>query len=59
MKVQEERSWRNNIRVVSIEEGENGKWADTEAKLKIFLYNEFEIVHNLYIERAHQVTKKG
>ena len=59
MKVQEKRSRRNNIRVVSIEEGENEKWADTEAELKIFLYNEFEIVHNLYIERAHQVTKKG
>lgn len=59
MRIQEERSWRNKIPVDGIEEDENEKWAYTEAKLKIFLYNKFEIVDNLYIERAHQVTRKG
>ena len=59
MRIQAKRSRENIIRLDGIEEDENEKWAYTEAKLKIFLYNKFEIVDNLYIERAHQVTIKG
>ena len=59
MRIQAKRSRENIIRLDGIEEDENERWADTEVKLKIFLYNEFEIVDNLYIERAHQVTRKG
>ena len=59
MRIQAKRSRENIIRLDGIEEDENERWADTEVKLKTFLYNEFEIVDNLYIERAHQVTRKG
>lgn len=59
IQIQEDRSRRKNIQVDIIEENESGMWFDSKAKLKSFLYDKFEILGDLCIERAHRVTRKG
>ena len=54
LRIQEDRSRRNNIRVDGIEEDENETWENKENKSRSFLYNELEIPNELYIERAHR-----
>ena len=58
LRIQEDRSRRNNIRVHGIEEDENETWENTENKLRSFLYDELEITDELYIERAHRVRRR-
>ena len=58
LRIQEDRSRRNNIRVDGIEEDENETWENTENKLKSFLYDELEITDELYIEKAHRVARR-
>ena len=58
LRIQEDCSRRNNIRVDSIEEDENETWENTENKLRSFLYDELEITDELYIERAHRVRRR-
>ena len=58
LRIQEDRSRRNNIRVDGIEEDENETWENTENKLRSFLYTELEITDELYIERAHRIRRK-
>ena len=57
LRIQEDRSRRNNIRVDGIEEDENETWENTENKLRSFLYEELEITDEIYIERAHRVRR--
>ena len=40
LRIQEDRSRRNNIRVDGIEEDENETWENTENKLRSFVYDE-------------------
>ena len=49
LRIQEDRSRRNNIRVDGIEEDENETWVNTENKLRSFLYDELEITDELSI----------
>ena len=58
LRIQEDRSRRNNIRVDGIEEDENETWENTENKLRSFLYDKLEITDGLYIERAHRVRRR-
>ena len=58
LRIQEDRSRRNNIRVDGIEEDENETWENTENKLRSFLYDKLEITDELYIERAHSVRRR-
>ena len=58
LRIQEDCSRRNNIRVDGIEEDVNETWEDTENKLRTFLYDELEITDELYIERAHRVVRR-
>ena len=43
LRIQEDGSRRNNIRVGGIEEDENETWENTENKLRSFLHDELEI----------------
>ena len=58
LRIQEDRSRRNNIRVDGIEEDENKTLENTKNKLRSFLYNELEIIDELFIERALCVRRK-
>ena len=58
LRIQEDRSRRNKIRVDGIEEDENETWVNTENKLRSFLYDELEITDELYIERADRVRRR-
>ena len=58
LRIQEDQSRRNNVRVDGIKEDENETLANTENKLRSFLYNELEIYDELYIERAHRVREE-
>ena len=58
LRIQEDRSRRNNIRVDSIAEDENEAWENKENKLRSFLYDELEITDELYMERAHPVRRR-
>ena len=58
LRIQEDRSRRNNIRVDGIEEDENETWENTENKLRSFLYEELEIPDELYLEEAHHVGRR-
>ena len=49
LRIQEDRSRRNKIRVDGIEEDENETWVNTENKLRSFLYDELEITDELSI----------
>ena len=44
LRIQEDRSRGNNIRVDGIEEDENKTWENTENKLRTFLCDELEII---------------
>ena len=55
LRIQEDRSRRNNIRVDGIEEDENETWENTENKLRSFLYEELEITDEL---REHNVLEE-
>ena len=57
LRIQEDRSRRNNIKVDGIEEDENEAWENTENKLRSFLYDELEITNELYRERANGVRR--
>ena len=59
LRIQEDRSRRNNIRVDGIEEDENKTLENTKNKLRSFLYNELEIIDELFIERAFCVRRKA
>ena len=56
LRIQEDRSRRNNFRFDGIPETEN-EWEGTETKLRKFLYDELDITEELYIERAHHVAR--
>ena len=58
LRIQEDRSRRNNIRVDGIEEDENETWENTENKLRFLLYGELEITDELYIERAYRIRRR-
>ena len=58
LRIQEDRSRRNNIRVDGIEEDENKTLENTKNKLRSFLYNELEIIDELFVERALCVRRK-
>ena len=58
LRIQEDRSRRNNIRIDGIEEDENEICEDTENKLRSFLCDELEITDELYIERARHVRRR-
>ena len=49
LRIQEDRSRRNNIRVHGIEEDENETWENTDNKVRSFLYDKLEITDELYI----------
>ena len=57
LRIQEDRSRRNNVRFDGIPETENETWEETETKLRKFLYDELDITEELYIERAHRVAR--
>ena len=57
LRIQEDRSRRNNVRFDGIPETENETWEETETKLRKFLYDELGITEELYIERAHCVRR--
>ena len=46
LRIQEDRSRRNNIRADGIKD-ENETWENTQNKLRSFLYNELEITDEL------------
>ena len=58
LRIQEDRSRRNNVRVDSIEEDENETLENKKNKLRSFLYDKLEITVELYIERAHHVRRR-
>ena len=51
MRIQKDKSRRNNVQVDSIEKDENVTWLTPRSN---FLYDELEIVDNVYIERAQR-----
>ena len=57
LRIQEDRSRRNNVRFDGIPETENETWEETETKLRKFLYDELDITEELYIEQAHRVAR--
>ena len=58
LRIQEDRSRRNNMRVDGIEEDENETWENTENELRSFLYDELEITDELHMERVHRVRRR-
>ena len=58
LRIQEDRSWRNNMIVDGMEEDENETWKNTDNKLRLFLYDALEITDELYIERAHRDRRR-
>ena len=58
LRIQEDQSRRNDIRVDDIKEDENETWENTKNKWRSFLYNKPEITDELYIERAHCVREE-
>ena len=57
LRIQEDRSRRNNVRFDGIPETENETWEETETKLRKFLYDELDITEELYMEWAHLVAR--
>ena len=53
LRIQEDRSRRNNFRFDGIPETENETWEETEPKSRKFLYDELDITEELYFEQAH------
>ena len=49
---------RNSIKVGSIEEHNNKLWHDAETEWMPFLYNEFNITWEFYIESAYRVARR-
>ena len=58
LRILEDRSRRNNIRVEGIPGSENGRWDVTEEKLGKVIKNELDI-ENVVIERAHRVKRNN
>ena len=58
LRILEDRSRRNNIRVEGIAGSENEGWDVTEEKLKKVIKDELDI-ENVVIERAHRVKRKS
>ena len=58
LRIQEDRSRRNNMIVDGMEEDENETWKNTDNKLRPFLYDALEITDELYIERAHRDRRR-
>ena len=50
LRIQEDRSRRDNVRFDGIPETENETWEEIETKLRKFLYDELDITEELYIE---------
>ena len=57
LRIQEDRSRRNNARFDGIPETENEIWEETETKLRNFWYDGLDITKELYTERAHCVAR--
>ena len=57
LRIQEDRSRRNNVRFDGISETENETWEETETKLRKFLCDELDITEEIYIEPAHRVAR--
>ena len=57
LRIQEDRSRRNNVRFDGIPETENEKWEEIKTKLRKFLYDELDITEELHIEQAHRVAR--
>ncbi|XP_065662940.1 uncharacterized protein LOC136085553 [Hydra vulgaris] len=53
-----DRSRRNNLRFVGIEESENETWEESEEKVRETLRNKLKIQEHFVIDRAHRVGKK-
>ena len=58
LRIQKDRSRRNNIRVEGIEEDENETWKNTDNKLGSFLHDKLEITDELHIWREHTVLEE-
>ena len=58
MRILEDRSRRNNIRVEGISRSENEGWDVTEEKLKKVIKDELDI-GNVVIERGHRVKRNN
>ena len=58
MRIWEDRSRRNNIRVEAIPGSENEGWDVTQKKLKKVIKDELDI-ENVVIERAHRVRRNN
>ncbi|XP_065675715.1 uncharacterized protein LOC136091922 [Hydra vulgaris] len=54
----EDRSRRNNLRFVGIEDKANETWEESEQKIKEFLNTKLNIQENILIDRAHRVGKE-
>ena len=59
LRIMEDRSRRNNIRVEGIPESENESWEETEKKLKEIIKTDLQIETEIEIERAHRVKKRN
>ena len=57
MRIQEDWSWPNNIRIDLLAVSPNKNWEDTENKLHQMLYDYFSIAERVVIKRAHRVEK--
>ena len=58
LRVLEDRSRRNNIRIDGIKENDGETWDECEVKVKSFLKNSLGI-DNIHIERAHRVKSSN
>ena len=56
LRIEEDRSGRNNVIIDGIPETENKTREETKTKFIKFLYDELDITEELYIERAHCVA---
>ena len=57
LRIEEDRSGRNNVIIDGIPETENKTREETKTKFIKFLYDELDITEELYIERAHCVAR--
>ena len=58
MRIQEDRSRRNSIRIEGIVELPKENWKDTENKLRKMLYDYCGITEGVIIERTHRAEKR-
>ena len=58
LRIREDRLKRKDIRVDDIEEDENGRWENTNNKIRYFLYDELKNLNELLIKRANRARKR-